>query len=97
MWRSPRDEELTCIACGATVGRADAREYDRFGNRWDREDKAFEPLCKPGPDALSHQPRGDLEELLVDADAGETDRGTFLASYVALVEERYGSLEERER
>lgn len=52
-----------CIACGAAVARDDAREYDGHGDRWDREDKAFESLCRPCHDELCHLPRDGLESM----------------------------------
>jgi hypothetical protein len=47
MWHNGGDEEITCIACGDSVDRESAREYDKHGDRWEREDKEFEFLCKP--------------------------------------------------
>lgn len=85
---------VTCIACGRTVDREDAREYDRKGDRWDRENKTFEYLCKPCHGDLNHQPRDELEGLLVEIDAGERSREEFLEWYCVLVEERYGPLED---
>lgn len=87
-------QTVTCIACGRTVDRDDAREYDSQGDRWDRENKSFEYLCKPCHGDLNHQPRDELEGLLMELDAGECDREEFLQWYCALVEERYGPLEE---
>ncbi|MFB6171700.1 MAG: hypothetical protein ABEJ23_04150 [Haloarculaceae archaeon] len=86
--------DVTCVACGTTLERADAREYDKYGNRWERTDKAFEYLCKPCHRDLCHQPRAELEGLLEAAGAGECSRETFLARYGELVEERYGTLED---
>lgn len=95
MWR-PRDEggTVTCIACGETLQRSAAREYDKLGDRWDRRDKEFEYLCKSCYRDLCHQPRDGLEDVLVDADAGEVDREVFLASFARVVEEEHGSIEE---
>ncbi|WP_135820454.1 DUF7562 family protein [Halostella litorea] len=97
MWssRTDRDETETCIACGDSVRRSDAREYDKYGDRWEREGKEFEYLCKPCYRELCHQPRDELEDLLVDVDAGERGRAEFLQWYSATVEERYGTLEEQ--
>ena len=72
-----------------------AREYDKYGNRWDREDKEFEYLCKSCHRDLCHHPRDDLEDLLVELEADRQDQQAFLAAYLATVEERYGTLEER--
>ena len=89
-----RARTVTCIACGASVSRRDAREYDKHGDRWDRENKTFEYLCKPCHADLDHQPRAELESVLVDGGAGIRDREEFLAWYCEYVEERYGPLEE---
>ncbi len=92
MWR-PRaaaDRQVVCPACGRTVPRADAREYDKHGDRWDRREKAFEYLCRPCHDALCGYRRGDLEALLCDVGAGAVDRDRFLRRYARAVEERSG-------
>ena len=95
MW-SPRrrNRTVTCIACGSGVSRTDAREYDKHGNRWDREGKDFEYLCKPCDRECCHHTRTELESLLVDLDAGNRSQGAFLSAYLRAVEERYGPLEE---
>jgi len=100
MWRSPdrgRGREVTCIACGETVPRSKAREYDKYGDRWDRSDKEFEYLCKPCDRERCHQPRGNLEALLEDAlsEADAGDEASFVAAYLDLVERRDESVEER--
>ncbi|MDS0475343.1 hypothetical protein [Natrinema sp. 1APR25-10V2] len=95
MWFSRnRTETVTCLACGTERPRDEAREYDKYGDRWDRADKTFEHLCKSCHRELCHHPRDELEALLVDLEAGERSREAFLASYLAAVEERYGTLEE---
>ena len=81
------DDEVTCIACGAEVSRSAAREYDRYGDRWNRDDRQFEYLCKPCHREYCHQPRDGLEETLVRAGAGTTDRASFLRRYDALARE----------
>lgn len=99
MWGPRRNREkriVTCIACGRSVGRSDAREYDKHGDRWEREGKEFEHLCKECFRDLCHQPRDDLETLLTESHAGEGSREDFLARYGELVEERYGPLEKRD-
>lgn len=83
-WRAS-GETVACIACGADVPRADAREYDKHGNRFDRDGKEFEFLCKPCDAEYCHQPRDGLETL-VRAGAGRTDDDTFLRQYLDLVE-----------
>lgn len=94
MWgtRDRRREDVTCIACDRTVSRSAAREYDKEGDRWERADKEFEHLCKRCHRELCHQPRSELEALLIDLGAGEgTSREQFLRRYNETVEERYGS------
>ncbi|MFB6149380.1 MAG: hypothetical protein ABEJ48_06915 [Halobacteriales archaeon] len=96
MWRSRRDRDsVTCPACGRSLTRSGAREYDKHGDRWDRDEKSFEYLCKSCHSALCHQNRDELESLLTEIDAGSVERAEFLARYCATVEERYGSLEEQ--
>jgi hypothetical protein len=97
MWGSrDRTTQVTCIACGETVSRRDAREYDKEGDRYDRVDKEFEYLCKPCHGDIDTQPRGNLESLLTESGAGEVDRGEFLERYAELATER-GPRSGRER
>jgi len=96
MWgtrRSRGNDSVDCIACGETVTRSAAREYDKEGDRWDRKGKTFEHLCKECHTSLCHQPRDELEELLVEIDAGELSEVEFLDRYARAVEERYGPLD----
>ena len=81
LWGRDTDQQVTCIACGETLAREDAREYDKHGDRWTREGKDFEYLCKPCDPECCHQSRDGLETTLVAADAGRTDRKTFLRQY----------------
>ena len=92
MWpaRDDRRRTVTCIACGEDLQRDQAREYDKQGDRWDREDKSFEYLCKPCFRELCHLSRGDLEETLVAADAGHLPTEEFLHRYADAVEQRSG-------
>lgn len=83
-WWRDADQQVTCIACGETLDRKDAREYDKHGDRWSREGKEFEYLCKPCDRQCCHQTRDGLEETLVAADAGRTDRKTFLRRFCEL-------------
>ncbi|ESP87580.1 DUF7562 family protein [Candidatus Halobonum tyrrellensis] len=98
MWGSRRDadrESVVCIACGDSLPRDDAREYDKEGNRWERHDKEFEYLCKGCYGDLCHQPRADLEPLLCDLEKS-TDgptREEFVRAYQDAVSERYGTPE----
>jgi len=85
--------EVTCIACGETLPRSEAREYDKYGNRWERSGKEFEFLCKACDNASSHLPRDGLEELLVRANAGERDTRSFLRRYLALVSDSDSAVE----
>ena len=88
MWRNrDRVTQVTCIACGETVSRSEAREYDKEGDRYDRSDKEFEYLCKPCHREINHQPRGDLEQLLAESGAGDVSREEFLARYTELATE----------
>lgn len=84
---SGSDGEVTCIACGDSVARDDAREYDKTGDRWERDGKRFEYLCKPCHKSCCHQNRDGLEATLVEAGAGETDQMTFLRRYCTLVQD----------
>lgn len=89
MWPSWRGTEtVRCVACGRTVERDDAREYDKYGDRWDRDGKEFEHLCKPCDRELCRHSRDGLESLLVEAGAGDGNQAEFVARYLALVEER---------
>lgn len=85
MWSRQRDT-VTCIACDASVDRSAAREYDRFGDRFNRRDKRFEYLCKPCHQVQCHQPRRGLERTLAEAGAGDLDQGEFLRRYTALAQ-----------
>ncbi|WP_436930622.1 DUF7562 family protein [Halosimplex halobium] len=84
---SNSEDDVTCIGCGATVPRSEAREYDKHGDRWSRDGKRFEYLCKPCYRECCHQPRDELESTLVDASAGEVDRDGFLRRYFEIVAE----------
>lgn len=75
------DKEVTCIACGETLLRRETREYDKYGDRYDRDGKSFEYLCKPCYREYSHQPREGLESMLIDAGAGGVSRESFLHNY----------------
>ncbi|WP_248515519.1 DUF7562 family protein [Salinarchaeum laminariae] len=82
------DGSVICIACGTELSRSAAREYDKEGDRWNREEKTFEYLCKPCDRDRSHQPRRGLEADLVASGAGECDRDEFLARLCGQLEER---------
>jgi hypothetical protein len=89
MLGSGEDTTVTCIACGSTVDRAEAREYDKHGDRWDREEKDFEYLCKPCDRERNRIPRDGLEELLVTCGAGDVSTEEFLGAYVSEVQRRH--------
>ena len=86
--RDREEKSVTCIACGSSLARSKAREYDKHGDRWDRTDKEFEYLCKPCYRDCCHQPRDGLEDLLEDVGAGEVSRDEFLAGFAAATDER---------
>lgn len=81
------EQSVTCPACGETVTRSAAREYDKYGDRWDRENKEFEYFCKPCHDSLCLHDRRGLESLLSDMDAGSLSQDRFLATYRRAVSE----------
>jgi uncharacterized Zn finger protein (UPF0148 family) len=93
--RGEDDGTVTCPACGRTLDREEAREYDKYGDRFDRRGKSFEHLCKPCHDDLCLQERQGLEETLVDIEAGEHADAEFFRRFAAENEERDGSIEER--
>lgn len=88
------DDRDRCPACGDPVRRSAAREYDKFGDRWDRHNKEFEYFCKACHQDLCHQERLALESLLIAADAGEVSQDMFLAQYVGVIDESDESIEE---
>ena len=81
------NSSVVCIACGESVPRADAREYDKTGDRWERHDKDFEHLCKGCFRDLCHQPREGLESLLIDIEADNLSETEFLDRYLTAVDE----------
>lgn len=84
---SGTEQEVTCIACGESVARSAAREYDKHGDRWQRADKRFEYLCKPCDRQRCHSPRDGLEARLVEVGTGTDDAGSFISRYLALARE----------
>ena len=81
------NSSVVCIGCGESVPRADAREYDKTGDRWERHDKDFEHLCKDCFRDLCHQPREGLESLLIDIEADNLSETEFLDRYLTAVDE----------
>jgi len=92
MWRSGRNRDrrmVVCIACGESLLREEAREYDKEGDRWNRADKEFEYLCPDCDDQRCHQPRNGLESLVTSIEADGLSREEFLQRYAdAVVEDR---------
>jgi hypothetical protein len=76
---------VVCIACGESVLRDDAREYDKEGDRWSRRDKEFEYLCADCDDEISHQPRDGLESLVCSIESEGLTTEEFLDRYVDAV------------
>lgn len=87
-------EAVTCPACGQTLPREDAREYDKFGDNFDHEAKPVEYFCQDCYEELSFQDRTGLEELLIEIGAGDTTDATFLRELATASEDRDGSKEE---
>ncbi len=85
MWRRRGETTVTCIACGETLGRSDAREYDKHGDRWDRREKEFEYLCKPCHGELCHQPRRGLEAVLLEVGDDPSTGERFVERYYETV------------
>jgi len=88
MWRSRGSRDgrtVVCIACGDSVSRKDAREYDKEGDRWNRREKEFEYLCVDCDDEISHQPRDGLESLICSIESDGLTTEEFLGRYVDAV------------
>jgi hypothetical protein len=103
MFGSRRDREsesVTCIACGETLPRSDAREYDKEGDRWTRHDKEFEYFCKDCYSDLCHQPREDLESVLLDVESATEDTVSsedFALAYQEVAADRDGNPTDADR
>ncbi|GAA0548556.1 hypothetical protein ABNG02_07120 [Halorubrum ejinorense] len=76
---------MVCIACGESVPRENAREYDKEGDRWSRRDKEFEYLCAGCDDDICHQPRDGLESLVRSIEAEGLTNEEFLDRYAEAV------------
>jgi len=88
MWRSRESRgrrTVICIACGDSVLREDAREYDKEGDRWSRRDKEFEYLCTDCDDEIDHQPRDGLESLITSIESDGLTTEEFLDRYAEAV------------
>lgn len=93
MWRTRSNRggtTVTCPACGDSVPRSEAREYDKEGNRWERHDKEFEHFCKDCFRELCHQPRGDLEATLTGIEGEGLSQAEFLARFMQSVDSEDG-------
>lgn len=89
MWPFSRSSAaVTCIACGQRCDRDDAREYDKYGDRWERTEKSFEYLCKPCDRELCRSPRDGVESVLVDLDVDESTPEAFVRAYMAELDAR---------
>lgn len=73
---------VTCIACGESLPRADAREYDKYGDRWTREGKEFEYLCKPCFRDLTKHSRDGLEDVLEGVEGRHLSQEEFVAAFI---------------
>jgi len=100
MWRSRKSRDrrtVICIACGDSVLRENAREYDKEGDRWNRRDKEFEYLCTDCDDEICHQPRDGLESLITSIESDGLSREEFLDRYADAVADASESPERSER
>lgn len=88
MWGSRTGRtSVVCIACGTSLLRTEAREYDKEGDRWSRTGKQFEYLCKACDNQLCHRPRDGLESTLLAIESDGLSREEFLARYLDAVDE----------
>lgn len=81
------DGDVTCIACGAEIPRDEAREYDKYGDRWTRDGKTFEYLCKPCFRALTKHSRDGLEDALGDVAGRGLDQAAFVSAFLEATRE----------
>lgn len=80
-WPGKSGHDVECIACGEELSRSQAREYHKDGNRWDRQNKHIEYMCKDCHRNQNHQSRDGLEETLIDINAGTLDTVQFIERY----------------
>lgn len=88
MWNLRPGEDrqtVTCIACGEHVSRRNAREYDKYGDRWSRRGKEFEYFCNECDRDRCHRPRGTLESTLLTIEGTIDTRDEFLHTYLEAV------------
>lgn len=81
------DNDVTCIACGAAQPRSDAREYDKHGDRWTRDGKEFEYLCKPCFRELTKHSRDGLEDALESLAGSGLSQEEFVEAFVEALHE----------
>lgn len=79
------DDTVICIACGESLPRSAAREYDKTGDRWERHDKEFEHFCKDCFRELCHQPRTGLESTVETIEAEGLSAGEFAERFLSAV------------
>lgn len=79
---SLRSERHICIACGERVARSDAREYDKHGDRWEREGKSFEYICQDCHRNLNHHSLNGIEETASDVSVSHHNPWRFARAYV---------------
>lgn len=87
MWGRRDRTDVTCIACGESFDRHEAREYDKHGDRWERREKEFEHLCKPCHRELCHQPRQWLEAHLLEIEEESLSARRFVERYYEAFED----------
>lgn len=75
-------DRVTCIACGEHLRREDAREYDKYGDRWSREGKVFEYLCKPCFRDLTKHSRDGLEDVLGEVSGRGLSQEAFVEAFI---------------
>lgn len=81
------DDTVTCIACGEVLPRDDAREYDKYGDRWTREGKEFEHLCKPCFRQLTKHARDGLEDDMEGMAGCGLSQPEFVQAFLATTRE----------
>ena len=76
------DTHVMCIACGVEVSRHDAREYDRYGDRFQRRGKRFEYLCERCDAELCRHPREGVEARLCAIESAATSRTELVRMFI---------------
>ena len=78
-----RDAHVMCIACGVEVSRHEAREYDRYGDRFQRRGKRFEYLCQRCDAELCRHPREGVEARLCAIEPVVTSRTELMRRFLS--------------